>query len=155
MNVFTSRRLTFSNLIGSVYDCRSDNHPGIIVAKLTVLYFFFVHLRHHFILVKPTFFQILVLRSGQSSQERLFNCPPVGVFPKSAVYVRDKDRPLLSHNRQKLVAKCWLRKYNGHRSFPQNKKGLLEFADYSGRPTFSDLLGPVCVYRTDRFTGNI
>jgi len=28
----------------------------------------------------------------------------------------------------------------------QNKKGLLEFADYSGRPTFPDLLGPVCVY---------
>jgi len=37
----------------------------------------------------------------------------------------------------------------------QNKKGLLEFADYSGRPTFPDLLGPVCVYRADRFTGNI
>jgi len=39
--------------------------------------------------------------------------------------------------------------------FPKIKKGLLEFADYSGRPTFSDLLGPVYVYRADRFTGNI
>ncbi len=154
MNAFTSRRLTFSNLIGSVYDYRSGIHPGITVAKSNIP-FLTVDWRHDFILVKPAFFQFLILWSDQSFQERFFDRPPVGVFPKSAVYVRDKDRPLLSHNRQKLVAKCWLRKYNGHRSFPQNKKGLLEFADYSGRPTFSDLLGPVCVYRTDRFTGNI
>ena len=118
MNAFTSRRLTFSNLIGSVYDYRSDIHPGITVAKLTILYFLSVHLRHNFILVKPAFFQFLILWSDQSFQERFLNRPSIGVFPESAVNVRDKDRPLLSHNRQKLVAKCWLRKYNCHASLP-------------------------------------
>ena len=138
-----------------MYDYRSDIHPGITVAKLTILYFLSVHLRHNFILVKPAFFQFLILWSDQSFQKRFFDRSSIGVFPESAINVRDKDRPLLSHHRQKFVAKRRLRKYNGHRSFPQNKKGLLEFAECSGRPTFPDLLGPVCVYRADRFTGNV
>ena len=154
MNVFTSRRLTFSNLIGSVCDYRSDNHPDITVAKSNIP-FRTVDWRHDFILIKPAFFQFLILWSDQSSQKRFLHRSSISIFPESAVNVRDKDRPFLSHERQKFISVCWFWTYDRHRSFPQNKKGLLEFSDYSGRPTFPDLLGPVCVYRANRFTGNV
>ena len=35
------------------------------------------------------------------------------------------------------------------------KKASVRMSDYSGRPTFSDLVGPVRLYRQDRFTSKI
>ena len=35
------------------------------------------------------------------------------------------------------------------------KKASVSMSDYSGRPTFSDLVGPVRLYRKGGFTGKI